>query len=638
MEPSRWQDRLKSSGKRASHMASYGWVGRILRVNVTKREISEDETAPYAQEFVGGRGIAARLAWREIPPRIDAFDPDNRLIIMTGPLTGTLAPTSGRFEICGVAAQTYPTPHYTRSSVGGHWGPELKYAGYDGIVIRGKSGRPVYLLIQDSAVQFRDAEQLWGLDTFKTQQKLLELHGDSAQILCIGPAGENLVRIAVIQSGLENASGQGGFGAVMGSKRLKAIVVQGTGAVRIAGPHRFIEVCEQVRRIAHARIHACGALKEDRPPPRNHRSCSMACTAGNCALEVKRTPRGESFALHCCSGSYLALKPQDLALEAALLANKLGLNHWEIVNGFRGRQGWLPKCEEAGVLTDEEFGMPFKPLAADFWLELLRKIAYREGIGDILAEGWARAADQLGKAKEYLPHVAHGYQSHWDGHLYGAPRYPYWLVSALMWMVDSRDPFVHGYAQEITRWWADGKGPLSMDRIRAIAEKVHGSGMAVDPDSGYEWKAQPAVWHQNRDAVKDSLPVCDQIFPVFFSHYTEDGYGDTAAEAKLFSAVTGIDLTEKELDRVGERVFNLERAIMVREGRMRHVDEANLAYFKQPDNEGRRLDEERFGRLLDEFYAQRGWDGLTGRPSREKLEELGLDDVADELKRLGNRQ
>ena len=248
-------------------MEPYGWVGRILRVDLTSRRIAEDDTRKYANDFVGGRGAAARIAWEEIPPGIDAFDPENRLIIMTGPITGTLAPTSGRFEVCGVAPQAYPRPHYTRSCVGGHWGPELKYAGYDGIVVKGRAESPVCLWINDRQASLVDAGNLWGLDVFATQRKLLETYNGKPQVMCIGPAGEKLVRIAVIQSGIENAAGQGGFGAVMGFKRLKAIAVRGTGAVRIADPERFVEVCRHVRRVAHARLSACGAVQEQEAPP-----------------------------------------------------------------------------------------------------------------------------------------------------------------------------------------------------------------------------------------------------------------------------------------------------------------------------------------------------------------------------------
>ena len=603
-------------------LAPYGWTGRILRVDLTNDRVWIEDSIGIVRRFIGGRGVAAWIGWREIPPEIDAFHPENRLIFMTGPLTGTLSPASGRIVVCSKAPQSYPRIHYTRANMGGHWGPELKYAGFDGIVVQGKAQSPVYLWIEDGEAEILDANWLWGLDTFEAQKRLVERHGRGTQVCCIGPAGENLVRIAVIQSGIENAAGQGGLGAVMGSKNLKAIAVKGSGRVEVAKPKRLIEVCNQIRRL--------------RPPSSdvqpNRKACSMACTY-QCSMRIYRTRKGETVAFHCCSPG-VSFKPLEKGAEVELLCDKLGLNRWEIDwMGIRKERSWFGKAKKNGILSDEDFGMSLNPEDPDFWLKLLRKIAYREGIGDILAEGMPRAADMLGKGWDELPHVAHGYAAHWDGHLYGQPRFPHWLVSALMWATDTRDPLVHGYAQELARWYRYGGGPLTMKEIERISERVYGSRLAVSLDSGYEYKAKPAVWHQNRDAIKDSLLVCDQMgFPLV---YSKDGYGDTGAEAKLFSAVTGIDLTETELDRIGERIINLERAIMVREGWTRRDDEAVIPYFERPDVEGIGMDRAKFQKMLDEYYELRGWNKVNGYPTREKLEDLDLKEVADELDRLG---
>ncbi|MEM2927229.1 MAG: aldehyde ferredoxin oxidoreductase C-terminal domain-containing protein, partial [Candidatus Bathyarchaeia archaeon] len=161
--------------------------------------------------------------------------------------------------------------------------------------------------------------------------------------------------------------------------------------------------------------------------------------------------------------------------------------------------------------------------------------------------------------------------------------------------------------------------------------RVYGSEKAVDPESGYDWKAQPTIWNQNRDAVKDSLVVCDVIYPLHFTPRTESGYGDTSAEARLFSSVTGIPMDEYSLDRAGERIFNLERAIAVREGRRREIDEGLADYFRKPDYQGISMDWERFRSLLSEYYELRGWDVETGIPTKRKLEELGLGYVAEGL-------
>jgi len=214
----------------------YGWAGQILRGDLTTLQFTAEDTMQYAKQVLGGRGIAAQIAWNELSPKIGAFDPANCLIIMSGPLTGTATPGSGRVMFGGIAPQVYPTPRYTRSSMGGHWGAMLKYGGYDGIVLTGRAEQPVYLWIHDSIAEVRDASHLWGVDTYSTQQLLLREHGADAVAITIGPAGEHLSRIAIIANETENAAGQGGFGAVMGSKNLKAIVVHGTLPLNISDP------------------------------------------------------------------------------------------------------------------------------------------------------------------------------------------------------------------------------------------------------------------------------------------------------------------------------------------------------------------------------------------------------------------
>ena len=603
--------------------------GRILRADLSAGRVTE-EPAAGEDRFLGGRGLAAWYAWNELSPDVDGFDEENRLMFMTGPLTGTLAPASGRFEVCGIAPQAYPKPHYTRSNIGGYWGPALKYAGFDGIIVQGRADRPVYIDVEDGAAAIRDATDLWGLDAYETQRVLMRRHGRETQVMCIGPAGEHLVRIAVIQSGLENAAAQGGFGAVMGSKNLKAIAVRGTGGIRVAEPEAFVRECAAIHRTIEERFVERGG-KVPEPGP-GIRGCTMACTpkTAMCSMKIERTPEGNPLALHCASNIYLRYQPREAALRAADLAQRYGINHWEMCLGFGGiEDSWFNLCQKAGVLTDDDFGMRFDPYSGEFWCEIIRMIAYREGIGDVLAEGVTRAADLLGKGHEYLPHVAHGYQTHWDGHLFGdhvpgTPVWPYWLVSALMWATDSRDPLVHGYGQEITR---QGR-KMSMEAMKKAAKRVYGSEEAVAPESEYRWKAWPAIWHQNRLTIKDTLPVCDQLFPLIFHASRDDGYADVEAESRLFSLATGKQMDWIELDNVGSRIYNLERAIMVREGRTRSLDEEATGYFFKPDPRGNVPDPEKFRAMFTEFYQLRGWDTETGWPTRATLDKLGLADVA----------
>ncbi len=211
-----------------------GWAGKILRVDLSAGRIDVQDSMELASPYLGGRGFAARIAWDEIPRGTGPNDPANRLMVMPGSLTGTTAPYSGRSGVYAVSPQAYPIPWFSRSSLGGHWGAEFKYAGYDGIVVYGKASEPVYLSITDDKVEIRSARHLWGQGLYATQQKLMDELGQQTRIVAIGPAGENQSRIAVVATETESAAGQGGYGALMGAKKLKAIAVRGSGAIHIA--------------------------------------------------------------------------------------------------------------------------------------------------------------------------------------------------------------------------------------------------------------------------------------------------------------------------------------------------------------------------------------------------------------------
>ena len=226
----------------------YGWTGKILRVDLSSREISTVATAKYVPDFVGGVGIASRIAWEELSPGVDAFDPENMLFVMAGPLTGTTASGAGRVEVLGIAPQQHPSV-FSRSGMGGHWGAELKYTGYDGVIVQGKAEKPVYLWIHDGEVEIRDASNLWGRGTYGTTVALRALHGAKTRVISCGQAGERLSRIAVIQTETGNAAGQGGFGGVMGSKNLKAIAVRGTMGVKVARPQEFLDLCLRISQV-----------------------------------------------------------------------------------------------------------------------------------------------------------------------------------------------------------------------------------------------------------------------------------------------------------------------------------------------------------------------------------------------------
>jgi aldehyde:ferredoxin oxidoreductase len=318
---------------------------------------------------------------------------------------------------------------------------------------------------------------------------------------------------------------------------------------------------------------------------------------------------------------------------------------------------WLRKCHQEGLLPDLD-GEPFNLDAPRWWDSLFRKIVFREGIGDALAEGSVRAAEILNMGRELIEEffTAWGFAGHWDGRGDKANLivFPYWLVTALQWATSTRDPMAsgHGYAQNIMNWspLVAGQDGLDWETLADVGAKVYGTPAAVHPCSGYDAKALPAIWHGHRSILKDCLTVDDQSYPRIYSTKTPDHFARAADgtpgpsfEYHMFRYATGMDLGEADFDGLAERVLNLERAVQVRNWeRSRTVDETVIPYFSQIENwvnpfvgVGLGLDRVKFAALLDEFYALRGWDPQSGRPTSEKLAALGLDDVAAELSARG---
>ena len=638
-----------------------GWTGKLLHVNLSSGKTSTIDTMQYVPQFVGGVGVAARHAWETLSSGIGPFDPENPLYLMTGPLTGTLASGAGRVEVLGIAPQQHP-PVFSRSGMGGHWGAELKYAGYDGIVVTGQAAQPVYLWIDDQTVEIREATDLWGMGTYSTTTALRARHGPRTRVVSCGPAGERLSRIAVIQTETGNAAGQGGYGGVMGSKRLKAIAVQGTGGVRIADPQAFLDLCLR-------------ASWEGQRPPREHRGrrgsrqsnesyrirkCGFCLTP--CAHPIVHNVRAtdgtrvDAVARQCWAYHGTTREVDSVA---RALTSDLGLNGWEITYGMIP---WLQICRQHGLIdTIDGLEIPVPPepvaymrdaapISSEFIHMLVRKIAFREGeIGDALAEGTCYAAERLfdGAGIPFLDRIypRHcGQTEHWGGHWGpgGKVYWPWWLPPILQWCVDTRDPAsdsTHQWTEHVVHYLPESgpnRGPFSLEKTRAVSYKVYGNPDVCDPAFTYdppEAKAIPAIWHSHRGMVVDSLVLCDYENTRVFSSTSEDGAADTAMMSKLLSACTGYEIDEAELDRAGERIWNQLRAIDVRTfGRDRAVDESTIDGFMYPGkDDGVMLDRERFLTLLDTYYRLSGWDQATGWPTRNKLVELGLGDVADQL-------
>jgi aldehyde:ferredoxin oxidoreductase len=648
---------------------SYGWTGSILRVDLSDGSIRTVDTRQYAEKYIGGRGFEARIAWDEMPAGIGAFDEDNLLMLFPGPLSGTTAPFSGRTNLAGHAPQGYPYEWFSRANFGGHWGAELKYAGYDGLIVRGKAERPVYLWISDGVVEIRDASHLWGKGITATQKMLMDELGKQIRVVTIGQAGETLSRISVVQTETESAAGQGGYGAVMGDKKLKAIAVRGTGVVRVADPDLLLRRSKAILSDARQSCRlARGKLdpeKVEKYGLRYHactQQCGLECGGGSYYFKDVPGPiSGNKISghQHCVAPIFPGLPNTfynwkigfEAGFELAQISNDYGLNHWDLVFGvlplvrYWGESGLKPNLDGLQIDMDDPH----------FWAELFRKMAYREGVGDILAEGGWRAAQQLGLGVDLADELyqAWGYAGHMDsrGDRCNKVMYPFWMTPALQWAVDTRDPMggSHGYIVGPLGYsplaHAKGEGP-SWEQLFAGAEKIYGTREAINPRSDYEGKAEPAAWHCDRGALKDSLTVDDNVFPMIWSYTSPDGMAradgmeGTAFEYHLFTATTGSTMTEEEFNRCGERICNLERAIQIRDAnRTREDDEVIIPHFVNQEDflvnpmigKPMKADAAKLRGLMDEFYTLRGWSVETGRPTQARLIELGLEDVAADL-------
>jgi len=639
----------------------YGWTGKILLVDLSSGKIDHLNTMDYVPSFIGGVGVAARIAWDMLKPGIGPFDPENPLMIMVGPLTGTLASGAGRVEVLGIAPQQHP-PVFSRSGMGGHWGAELKYAGYDGLIIIGKAEKPVYLWIENDKVEIKDASELWGLGIYGTTIRLRTIHGPKTRVIACGPAGEQLYRIAVIQTETGNAAGQGGYGAVMGSKNLKAVAVVGTKGVKIAQPERFLKLCLEASREGQTP----NSREIDTSPGIDYRvrKCGFCITPCRHRLymnaSTKEKPGLYTVAMQCWDYFRADLPTR---LRARTITSDFGLNGWEISYGIIP---WLQLCKQHGLIDKidgVEIPVPDKPIqylrdvapyTEEFLLALLHKITTREDeLGAALADGACYAAERLfgGKGIPLLNHIYPrncGQTEHWAGHWGpgGNVYWPWWLPPLLQWCVDTRDPAndsTHQWTEHVQSYLPERgpyRGPFPLEKVRAVCAKVYGHPDVGNPAFEYdppELKAIPAIWHHDRGMVVDSLILCDYEHTRVFSMESPDGMADTALTAKLLSAATGIQISEAELHQAGERIWNTLRAIDVRFfDRNRTIDESTLDSFMHPGkDDGVILDRDKFLRILDKYYELRGWNVENGWPTRAKLEELGLKEIADTLEKEG---
>jgi len=638
-----------------------GWTGKILRVDLNERKISQIETGDYSERFIGGKGIGEKIYWDESSPEMDAFHPDSQLIVMTGPLAATTAPSASRWLVCGKSPMLYPE-NFVSANLGGFLGAELKRAGYDGLVIQGKASQKVYLSIDNEKVEIKDASHLWGLTTSETKQMIRNELGEQVKLLTIGPAGENATRLSTMATDI-GGSGTMGFGSVMGSKNLKAIAVKGTGKIAVADPDRIQHIRQQIKKMTGEGYYNLYGTPVPLPETEVVKQVRCYGCPQGCWRSLYKANSGEEGIRKCQATFFYA--PWDRKLhgditKVSFLATTLVNEYSLCTMNFAGILVWLERCFEQGILSEKETELPLSTMGSlEFIENLVKKVSSREGFGDILAEGVMRAAAIVGKGSKEVA-IDHFTQSG-CGIAYGPKVF---TPSALIYATEPRPPTteLHEICEPLTKWalWYTTQGTftyISTDVVREIAKQFWGSEEAVD-FSTYAGKALAAVKIQNRQYAKESLILCDFAWPIYDDASSEDHVGNPGLESQLFSAVIGKETDEKELNYIGERIFNLYRAILLRDGRKGREDdflpESQFIEREEPtydvfgmfnpdlflpgagdeiiSRKGKALEKDKFEKMKDEYYKLRGWDVSTGLFKKEKVKALSLSEIIEPLK------
>ena len=690
-----------------------GFTGKILRLNLTDHTTSVLDTSKY-EEYGGGIGIGTAVFWDLVPDKtIDAFDPRNVITIMGSPLSGTLGlSAAGRTEVNGIGPQAYPIGWFTRSNFGGRFGAEMKYAGWDGIVIEGKSDSPVWVNVVNDRVTFEDAGGLWGLDTWTTQQKIWQEasggrgYGDWLQVgperdagrttqrpavLCIGPMGEAKARdLGCLIHDAGNAAGQGGFGAVWGSKNLKAISVTGTGSIEIADPQALMETRlwakgfgprPEAPGISGPSVfihwtHPPGAGWGGKPRPAGPQAC-MGCQLA-CR---RRQDTGESNEQMCVTTSFYSgwVKEKygsvtEETNKASDTVQKYGANVYTLWMML----SYLVTLNEMGVLGPGkaiDTDLPFDELGSVRFLEiLLEKIIKGEDIGLDLRDGIVRAAEKWGRLEEdqksgILAFPYWGYPEHgFDGR--GSIEWGYGSI------LGDRD--INEHAVNIPAFyyplahWERGDFPMPLQEIaERWAEKLfpfEGDPYMLDysTENMYsEHIAKLVAWQRYYSRFwLQGVGFCDCFFPDFINSHAPGAKGmSPEAEPRFYNAVTGKNISYLDGMETGRKVWNIQNAIWALQGRHRDlVKFADYYYETSIRTQGggaftdgrsypapvftdgqwsyanvadRHIDRDKFEDWKTLYYQLEGWDTKTGWPTRSTLEAVGLGKVAEELQAAG---
>ncbi len=623
-----------------------GYGGTILWVDLEKKELVRESLKPQlAKSFLGGRGINSWLLYKNVIPNESPFHPQNPLIFGVGPITGTMLPAASRFTVTARSPLTYGQGD---ANAGGYFGPELKFAGYDHIVFVGRSKNPVYLFIENDRVELKDANHLWGKDTWETQRLIREeLKDEDIQIACIGPAGEKMVRVACIIHGLKRAAAKG-MGPIMGSKNLKAVAVRGTKGVKVANPDEFFRICtgilkdyqrkdltlygtpvsllyEEKKGISWAsknlQTTKFPGLRNITPDKFNEKYLHRLKACFGCSISCGRSYKvkegefkglygeGPELAAFWSWGTQPQVDNLAAVLKSDVLSNKMGVDCMETGDTI----AFAMECYQRGILSREETGGleltwgNYKTVH-----KLIQQIAHREGIGEILGEGMRIAAQKIGKGAEY-------FSRHIKGQSFPAE-------------MRVKHGSVLGYLTS-TRG-ADHLRGIAVDDLMPIKHIKEHFGDEALRGNGLKGKGMATKWVQDMTTIPDLLGIC-KIFYVLSAAYTEFTPDDFA---RIYTTATGMELCGKDLLKASERVYNVEQAFNVKIGGFSRKDDVlpDRLFEEKLDGgpaQGKRLQREHLEKLLDDYYEVRGWDRLTTAPTRKTLEALDLKSVADDLEK-----
>jgi aldehyde:ferredoxin oxidoreductase len=621
---------------------NYGFMGRILRVNLAEASISTEALpADWAEAFIGGAGLATRYLYEEVPAGIDPLGPENELIFMTGPLTGTASASASRYS---VVAKSPLTGIWGHANSGGSFGPALKRSGYDGIVFEGISPSPVYLSIIDGNAQLCDAGDLWGRTVPETEDQLQNAWNAPLTIASIGPGGENLVRYAAIMNNKHRAAGRCGLGAVMGAKRLKAIACWGEQSIRLADPDRFRETSrtqidllnESVMKVAFdafgTNMVADMVNVRGGYPTRNWQqgrfdqieevnaealtdkvlvegvncfACPVICGRGTEIREGKwqgRRGEGPEYETTNTLGAMCGVSDMNAITMANYLCNEYGLDTISAGSTI----AFAMECYEKGILTGERTdGLELRFGDSDLVVDLIGKIAKREGIGDLLADGTKAMSESLEQGSErFAMHVKGLELPAYD------PRAA--KICGLGYVTANRG------GDHITAYV---EGPTFVDMPFLLVE----DSSIRDPFVANPQETKVVVDLEDALAVLDALGGC-KFMGILLT--AEDLVG-------LVASATGWEFGVEDFRKGGARIYNLIRAYCAREGINRDKDmlPERLMADPLPDGpaQGMVIERDTLERMKDAYYEFRGWDLATGIPTPKTLRALALDGLVDDL-------